>query len=157
MFETNKKELVHIVLAHSYIVFFASFLIGFLIDLFWPTRLSVPYLQETGFFLLIIGTAIIFWAQEASHQLSVKRICTADGICADDFSKGPYKFIRSPTHLGLFLMIIGAGFLFNSISITCMTLVAFFLTRSFFIPKQEALLEEKYGEHYLTYKAKVKM
>lgn len=155
--ESSKKDLVHIILAHSYLVFFASFLIGFFIDLFWPMRLSIPYLEEIGFFLVIIGTAIIFWAQHSSRKLSVKRICTADGVCSDDFSKGPYKFVRSPTHFGIFFMIIGAGFMFNSISIVIMTLLAFFLTRYFFLPKEEFLLSEKYGEHYRAYKAKVKV
>lgn len=153
----DKSFLVHIVLGHSYLVYFATLLLGLLIDTAWDVRFDVPALMPIGFGLLFIGPALIMWAQHTSHMLAVKQITTEDqGTHTHDFYRGPYVFTRSPTHLGLFLMIIGLGFLFNSISIVCTTVVAFVLTKVFFLSKEEALLEEKYGEEYCEYKKQVR-
>lgn len=152
----DKSFLVHAVLGHSYLVYFATFLLGLLIDTRWTPRFDAPFLMPIGFVLLFVGPALILWAQYTSHKLAVKQITIDPATFVQDFLKGPYTFTRSPTHLGLFLMIIGLGFLFDSISIIATTVLAFVLTKVFFLPKQEQLLDEKYGQEYQAYKEKVK-
>ncbi len=157
MFKIDKTNLIHVVLGHSYMVYFLSLLIGLTIDVFWQFRFDWVGAQFLGGALLVLGPILILWAQNTSHQLAVKRICDVHGICTDDFHKGPYAFTRSPTHLGLFIMIIGFGFLLCSVSIIVTTLLAFVLTRTIFLSKEELLLEEKYGEPYRLYKQEVKL
>lgn len=151
----NKSFLVHTVLGHSYLVYFATLLLGLLIDTKFALRFQLPFLTSIGFVLLFVGPALILWAQHTSHKLAVKQITINPTTLVRDFLKGPYTFSRSPTHLGLFLMIIGLGFLFNSISIVATTILAFILTKYIFVPKQESLLGEKYGEEYRAYKKQV--
>ena len=153
----NKSFLVHIVLGHSYMVYFATFLAGLLIDTKWAFRFNAPFLVPVGFALLFVGPALILWAQHTSHMLAVKQVTTDKQPAKHDFLRGPYVFTRSPTHLGLFIMIIGLGFLFNSISIVTTTVIAFILTRVFFLAKEESLLQEKYGEEYTQYKNQVRL
>ncbi len=152
----DKSFLVHTVLGHSYMVYFATFLVGLLIDTFWRARFNLPFLMPIGFILMFIGPVLILWAQYTSHRLAVKQILEEIKTHAHDFTCGPYAFTRSPTHLGLFIMIIGLGFLFNSISIVVTTVLAFVLTKIFFLSKEESLLEEKYGEEYGEYKKRVR-
>ncbi len=152
----DKSFLVHTVLGHSYLVYFVTLLFGLLIDTKWTVRFSVPYLPPIGFVLLFVGPALILWAQYTSHKLAVKQIVKNPETSVHDFIRGPYMFTRSPTHLGLFLMIIGLGFLFNSVSIVTTTLLAFLITKTIFLTKEEKLLEEKYGEEYQKYKEQVK-
>ncbi len=152
----DKSFLVHTVLGHSYLVYFATFLLGLLIDTKFALRFDAPFLTPVGFVLMFIGPALILWAQHTSHKLAVKQITVDPTTHTHDFFRGPYTFSRSPTHLGLFLMIIGLGFLFNSISIVVTTLIAFVITKVFFLPKEEKLLQEKYGDEYKQYKNQVK-
>ncbi len=156
MWNVNKSFLVHIVLAHSYLVYFASLLFGLAIDVYWPIRIDIPGLEILGTLLIFAGPLLIFWAQNTSHKMAVKQICSREGVCVDDFYKGPYTFTRSPTHLGIFLMVIGFGFIMCSISIILTTTIAFILTRYVFVKKEERILEDKYGEPYRLYKTRVK-
>ena len=153
--QINKQSLVHVVLGHSYLVYFASLILGLLIDTVWSVRFHAPYLSYIGFVLLFGGPLIIVWAQQTSHRLAVKQITQHIHTQTDDFHRGPYRFTRSPTHWGLFLMIIGLGLILNSVSIVETTMIAFVLTRIFFLSKEESLLAEKYGVDYKDYKSKV--
>lgn len=153
----DKTFLVHTVLGHSYLVYFVTFMIGLLIDTKWALHFDAPFLMPVGFVLLFLGPLLILWAQHTSHALAVKQIEGSTETRTHDFFHGPYVFTRSPTHMGLFLMIIGLGFLFNSVSIVTTTVVAFILTRVFFLSKEESLLEEKYGDEYREYKKQVKL
>ena len=157
MFRINKSFLVHVVLGHSYLVYFASLIVGLIVDTIWPNHMTASFLIPIGFICLFLGPALIVWAQYTSHQLAVKQVTTNNATRTHDFYKGPYMFTRSPTHFGLFIMVIGVGFVFGSIAIIATTLIAFILTRTLFLSKEEAILEEKYGDEYREYKEKVRL
>ena len=157
MLKINKSFLVHTVLGHSYLVYFASLIVGLLVDFKWKLHYDVPFLIPLGYALLFLGPALIVWAQSTSNTLAAHQLIEKKSTSHSDFYKGPYMFTRSPTHLGLFVMIIGLGFIFNSFAIVSMTLVAFVLTKIFFLKKEEEILSEKYGQEYEEYKAKVQL
>jgi protein-S-isoprenylcysteine O-methyltransferase Ste14 len=157
MVRINKSFLVHTVLGHSYLVYFASLILGMLIDLKWALHFDLPALIPLGYALLFLGPALIIWAQHTSNVLAARQLIEQKDTRTHDFFKGPYMFTRSPTHLGLFTMIIGLGFIFNSFAIVSTTLLAFVLTKIFFLRKEEELLSEKYGQEYEDYKAKVQL
>src|SRR3989338_51945 len=107
----SKKHTVHHVLTHSYLIFFFGLLLGLATDLFYPLRLLSPELSvRLGLTLIFLSPLLILWAQYTSHQLRAKK----DPLCQDDFCRGPYRFSKNPTHLGLALMILGFGVLVNS-------------------------------------------
>jgi protein-S-isoprenylcysteine O-methyltransferase Ste14 len=151
----NKNYLVHVVLGHSYLVYFATLILGLLMDLAWPVHFHLPVLEYVGIVLLLGGPLLIIWAQSTSHNLAVKQTVTETKTTEHDFYRGPYTFTRSPTHLGLFTMVLGLGLIFNSIWILITTIIAFVLTRFVFLRKEEILLEDKYGKEYAEYKDKV--
>ncbi|MCE9548822.1 hypothetical protein K8Q98_00245 [Candidatus Nomurabacteria bacterium] len=162
MQELSKKEsdlgvvfsgkTVHRVLAHSYGLYFLLFLLGFFLSLAFPIKiLSSAITRPSGFILLVLASILIFWAQHTSRNLDKK-----DELKKESFCRGPYRYTRSPTHLGLFLLFFGFGVLINSFFIMLTTLVSFFVTKFIFVNKQEAILTEKYGAPYLEYKKAVK-
>jgi protein-S-isoprenylcysteine O-methyltransferase Ste14 len=158
MITINRQSLVHTVLGHSYIFFFFSLLVGFLLDLVIPLRFDGLWAEWLGLFFIVVGPMVIFWAQQTSQKMHTKVICNLDSkICEDDFFQGPYKFTRSPTHLGIFIMLIGLGLIMFSTWIITTTMVSYFITRYIFIHKEEKLLEEKYGDAYLVYKSRVRI
>ena len=145
------KQKVHRVLAQSYIIYFILFLFGVYLDLIFHFKLFTnPIIVVLGIPLLAFGTFLIFWAQKTSNSLHKK------AISKENFCRGPYCYTRSPTHWGLFFLVIGFGIVINAVFVVLFTLVAFMVTRLIFLDKQEKILEEKYGTHYAEYKKLVK-
>ncbi len=144
-------ESTHRVLANSYISYFSVFVLGLAVHLFY----SVPIYKDEvasylGLVFIVLATLLIFWAQNTSRNLDTTN------LNIDIFRKGPYYFTRMPTHLGLFLLIVGFGLVINSLFVVLFTFVYFILGKFSFIKKQEAILLKKYGDHYIEYKKLVR-
>lgn len=150
--KVHPKHEVHGVLAHSYIIYFLVLVIGVLLDLSFPDKIfATSIMMPTGFLILILATLIIFWSQHTSRKLDATPTITKETFC-----KGPYCYTRTPTHWGLFLLILGFGFILNAFFVIVLTVISFIISKMFFLKKQEAILEDKYGTPYLEYKKIVK-
>jgi protein-S-isoprenylcysteine O-methyltransferase Ste14 len=146
-----QKGKVHRVLAYSYSVFFALFLLGVCLDLIFNFKVSNnPLMAPVGIFFLILGTLLVTWAQKISRSLN------KENISKETFFHGPYKYTRSPTHWGLFLLMLGLGMTLNAFFVILFSLLSFVFSKFTFLAKQEKLLEEKYGSPYREYKNLVK-
>ena len=104
-----------------------------------------------GAIFLIFGTCLIFWAQKSSLDLN------KENMSKETFYHGPYRYTRSPTHFGLFLLILGFGIMTNALFIIIFSIISFILTKFILIKKEEKILAEKYGAPYLEYKKSVKL
>ena len=143
---------VHRILAHSYSVYFLLFLIGVLLDIVFQFKIfESNILVPTGAALLIFATLLILWAQRTSRDLKISN------LSKETFCRGPYCYTRSPTHWGLFLLMLGFGIIANAFFVVLFTIIAFFLTRFTFLKKEEQALAETYGSPYLEYKKSVKL
>src|SRR5450432_2797936 len=70
--------------------------------------------------------------------------------------KGPYRFTRNPIYLGMTALYTGIAILANTLwPILLLPGVLFVMTRGV-IEHEEAYLEQKFGEQYVTYKEKVR-
>ena len=145
------KNRVHHVLAHSYLFYFVLFLFALLVNFVFPVKLFSSF-NGSYFSMspLILGTLIILWAQMSSHKLQ------KENMTIETFLGGPYRYTRIPTHLGLFLLMVGLGLAVNSLFIFLFAFVFLVITKLTFIRKEENILTEKYGEPYLEYKKIVK-
>jgi len=149
--QKHKHHNVHGSLAFSYIIYFIALLIGIMVSMMFPVRLFHASLMGTvGFLLIFIASILIIWA-----QLSTAPIFKRTEITIDHFYKGPYKYTRSPTHFGLFLAMLGFGFISNAFFVIIFAFIAYLITRFTFLKKQEEGLEKNFGEPYLKYKDKV--
>lgn len=145
------KNKVHKVLAHSYFFSFILFLFSLFLDFIFPLKIFEDYsFSWFGILFLFFGTILVLWAQKSS--LSIPK----ENMSKESFCRGPYRYMRSPTHFGLFLLIFGFGVVVNSFFIIFFALISFFITKFFFLKKEESILEQKYGVHYLEYKKTVK-
>ena len=133
-----------------------AFVMGLAIDQllplrFVPARVSAPWI---GSILFAIGFALTIWAtatmRKAGTQIRTSQPTTAI------VKSGPYRFTRNPIYFGMFLGLIGLAIGFDSLWILAM-FVPFFLTiRYGVVAREEAYLERKFGEDYLSYKADVR-
>jgi len=69
---------------------------------------------------------------------------------------GPYKYVRNPMYIGGFILLIGFGLYFSSLSILILSVILFFLFHLFVIFVEEPQLTKRFGESYLRYKKTVK-
>lgn len=149
-----RKETVHFVLLHSYLIFLFAVILGVVFDTVIKREIfSNSVYHYVGFFMLIISSIIIYWAQSTSANYQ-QRVHKKEG--RSHFEFGPYRFLRSPTHFGLFVLTLGFALIINSLFSVIFTFIAYIITKLFFLKKEEKLLEKKYGEVYRDYKKKVK-
>jgi len=154
MFHINPKNLVHIVLGHSYLLFFLGLLVGSFGDLYLPVHFANGDLKFIGALFIFVGPLLILWAQKTSSKTRKLRY-EGDSVI-DTFARGPYAFTRSPTHYGIGIMVFGYSLIVGSVWLVLSTLLTFVISKIFFLKKEEKILVEKYGEKYDDYKKKVK-
>ncbi len=157
--ETQKNPglSVHQILAQGYLIYLAAIVVGFGASYLWPETLSFPFESPFGFVLIVLGTLVIYWAQYATGSTSAKRNIQEAVITKEHFFVGPYKYSRSPTQYGLFLMAFGLALLYGSLYMTITTAIALLVGKFFIIPHEEKNLARRYGQPYLEYKKEVRL
>ncbi len=147
-----RPGMVHFVLSRSYVMFLAAIVIGSIFHIAFPVKIfSGTGYSYFGFAMIIIGSLLICWAQSTSGH--TQREMEKSGM--RNFISGPYRYSRSPTHVGLTIMILGLSFVLNSLSIAVFTIAASIITKLVFLREEETLLEKRYGQPYRDYKKKV--
>ncbi|MBP6908273.1 MAG: isoprenylcysteine carboxylmethyltransferase family protein [Candidatus Pacebacteria bacterium] len=151
--KADSSYAIHMVLSHSYTMFMLALVAGLVLHLVFeiPLFVSGAY-QYLGVVLIIIGTYLVWWAQSTTRKTKQEMSQTQP---SRDFARGPYKYSRNPTHIGLTLTTLGLGLILNSFFIFVVTIIASLISKYIFIKKEEALLEEKYGDEYREYKKTV--
>ena len=149
--EKEARHLVHHTLAHSYTVYFFVLLFGVALDMLFPIKIFNSTHMNIGLVLLVLSSVLIVWAQRSSNHLA-----KVEEVQKHHFNRGPYKYTRTPTHWGLFFLVLGFGLLINAFFITVLTVVSFFITKFVFVKDQENILERRYGEAYNEYKKSVR-
>jgi protein-S-isoprenylcysteine O-methyltransferase Ste14 len=149
--DTIRTSRVHKVLANAYLTYFLALFLGLILSAIFPARIFTDScLLNWSAVLLILSTALIFWAQKSTRKFN------KENVTKNSFKKGPYKYTMHPTSLGLFLSMFSFGVIINSIFVILFAFVSFLLSRLIFIKKEEDILIKKYGHAYLEYKKDVK-
>ncbi len=149
----GESKTVHEVLARSYLSFFVFCTIGIFFDLFFPLNFFVPSLWIPAVSCLVVGPAIIAWAQYSSHHFA-KDLLKGKKLTVDSFMNGPYQFVRNPTQIGLVILVLGYSLITSSAMLFAATLIAVLISNYYF-RTHEKILEDKYGEPYKQYKKAV--
>lgn len=147
--------IVHVLLSHSYAVFFLAVVLGVIFDIIFPIHIFNGVIYEyTGLVLLVAGSLLIYWAQHTtSKAASTTKPLERD---INFFLHGPYRYTRNPTNFGLTLAILGFSLVIHSLFSVIFILITYFISKLVFIKKQDSILEERYGSAFVDYKKKVK-
>lgn len=149
--EQHPKHKIHHLLAHSYYIYFFGLILGVLFDLYINISIFNAFYGEIlGFILLFLGTFLVVWAQGSSLKLHM------NSLTKESFCRGPYCYTRTPTHYGLFFLVVGLSFVLNAFFLCLFAILSFLITKILFVKKQEIILSERYGQPYIEYKEKVK-
>ena len=69
---------------------------------------------------------------------------------------GPFRFTRNPLYVGMTLIYGGSSMLANALPAALLLPLVLHLMRHGVIEREEAYLERKFGEEYLSYKERVR-
>lgn len=156
MDEMQKKNTISHLSSYSTIVFAFALMISVLLDVVYPLKfLSEPWNRYLGLAVVVLGTLIVFWAENIGRKYSHKR---KKGEITDvsHISKGVYSYTRNPKYVGLGVLLIGLGIILNSVFVTLSAFVSILVIHFFFLHKEEELLAKRHGAIYHEYEKKVK-
>ena len=71
---------------------------------------------------------------------------------------GPYRYSRNPMVAGVFVLLFGLGFAFNSISLVCLFTPLYVLAHAWELKEiEEPELAKRLGEEYIEYRSRTPM
>lgn len=143
MLQMNKKILPPI-------VFLALFLMTIGVHIFAPIkRVLYPPVNYLGVFLILFGFALIGWAYLiflGSHT-TIKPYEKPTTL----HREGPFRFSRNPMYLGMVIILLGSSTLLGTATTFIFPGIFFIIIDTVFIPTEEKILEETFGNRYLAY------
>ncbi len=140
----------HAVLTESYMSYLVLLVPAIIISSYYPISTKLLIFLPLGVFLLMAAPLLIMWAQNSSENFN--KIKEKGSLTVADFMHGPYRYLRFPTHMGLFLLIIGLATVMGSWVILIAGLLSQVISHTLFLTKEDKLMVEKYGQPYLDYK-----
>ena len=139
-------------------VYVALFLVGLILERFWRIPIvgdvRAPLLSIFGLALVGLGVFVTAWGMLTfrRYKTSILPFRPAAALAMT----GPYRFTRNPMYLGMTVAAIGGGVWLNSLWVLVLLVPALAVMRWHVIAREEAYLEQKFGEPYREYKRRVR-
>jgi protein-S-isoprenylcysteine O-methyltransferase Ste14 len=136
----------------AYVVGFGA---GYLLHRIVPIRISTsgPW-RVPGWALIASGGAVMLSALVTFRRAGTTPNPTKPAAALA--LGGPYRFTRNPMYLGWVLAYVGGALLVNAVWPLLLLPVVIAVVQRMFIEKEERYLEQKFGEGYRRYKARVR-
>jgi protein-S-isoprenylcysteine O-methyltransferase Ste14 len=134
--------------------FFICLIISALLFYAVPLSQIIHYpFNLLGFLFFIVGAGLNIW----TDQLLKKNKTTVRPFekPAVLIQTGPFQLSRNPMYLGMALLLLGFGIILGSVTSFIGIILFVFAMESLFIPDEERILLEQFGEEYEAYKKKV--
>ncbi len=145
---------------HSYFWQTSDFLaalaitIGFAVEMQQPTTLDLPFNMPIGILLWFFGLMIILATKSQFKKHAQK---SSPGHAPDMLiTEGVFKYSRNPIYVGMVVIVVGFGVLFDSWWLVGSSLLAAVLMHFILIKPEEKFLEETFKEEFSNYKKKVR-
>jgi protein-S-isoprenylcysteine O-methyltransferase Ste14 len=124
--------------------------LGLLLHRLYPLR-AFRRKKETGAGWLLVSAGVLAaaWASAAAGEMDIENPNRL--LC-----RGPYAFSRHPMYTAWTMVYSGLLLVLNSLWLVFLLPVLLFYTHRFAVLPEERSLEEKFGEEYLQYAARVR-
>lgn len=141
---------IHFTLAQSYLAYFVCSIVGLFADTLIGFDVHLPFANPITLICFAIGALLIVWAQYMSRHFGKGGDLSSDPY----FRRGPYRYMRNPTHLGMVILVTGYTVVSGSLIFFAVTVIGYIISNILF-HKYERILGKTYGEQYEEYQAKV--
>ncbi len=144
-----------IVVASPTMIFAGGLVLGFGLDMMWPaTFLPEGWSLPLGLIVIFVAVNIKLFA--AREMVRVKTHLDIRKPATDIATSGIYGMSRNPLYIGMILLNIGIGCIVNSVWIFLLSAGLAAALQKGVVEPEETYLEQKFGDKYLRYKAKVR-
>ena len=150
------RTLLGVIFFFTYLALFI--IISLLVDNFlrFPKPAPISLSIVTSIPILVIGVLINLWS--TLHFIKAKGTPSPFNPPRKLVTSGPYTYIRHPQGTSWFIIFIGLGVLFQSISLLFIFTPIFILLSVLNVKKiEEPELEKRFGKDYIEYKKNVSM
>lgn len=137
------------------IIYFGAVAMGFLTDWLWPLTLLPNAVQYVlgGLVIVVSGAIMPFVMREFSRA---QTHFDARKPVTNLIVTGPFQFSRNPSYLALALLCVGIAIISDTVWIIVWLIPATLVADYGIIRREESFLEDKFGDAYRIYKAKVR-
>lgn len=142
---------------HPAVIVFGCLLLSALARNTWHLSLdaeSLSVLRYVGVALVVIGVATLVLAY--SSMARAKTTIDPNVHTSKIVTSGIYAYSRNPIYLGWFVLIAGRALMSASVLALLVAATMLLLLYWAVIVEEEAYLESKFGEEYLSYKKRVR-
>lgn len=137
-------------------VLFLFFLGGLLLLHFYlPLRLLFTFpVTLLGIGLVLLGVWLNLRANDvlSQHGTSVEPFKRPTALV----TVGPFRFSRNPVYLSAVLQLLGVALFLGSLSPLLVPLLWLLVLDRIYVPQEEAVLQETFGDAYRTYRQRVR-
>jgi protein-S-isoprenylcysteine O-methyltransferase Ste14 len=146
------------VVARPPLLFLAGLLLGFVLDRLLPVPFPVPGIDPIRWLmassLILIGLAL--FAAAVRNFLRAETPLPTNQPTRALVTTSIHGWTRNPVYLGMFLVYGGTGIAARSPWILILTLPLAITIRYGVVAREEAFLEQRFGDAYREYKARVR-
>lgn len=137
------------------LIYAGVLLVGILLSLAFPVSFLprlVTWIAGAACVLLpfLLGFAALGAMRRAGTSVNPYRPTTAV------LTGGPFRLTRNPMYLAMAIQYVGLALLFNALWAIALLPVALVVVHFTVIQREERYLEQKFGEQYRNYKARVR-
>ena len=143
------------VIALPPLIYATAFVLGLLLHLAFPVHfLPSTLVRWLGPLFILISGLIVVSAlralRRAQTTFDVSKPTTAI------VTEGPFRYSRNPMYVSLTLLYLGVTCWMNALWILLLVVPLLVVIQRGVIAREEAYLERKFGEVYLSYKSRVR-
>jgi protein-S-isoprenylcysteine O-methyltransferase Ste14 len=136
------------------VLLFISLLLIILFYFVIPGYNTIPFPYNlSGLVIAVIGFTIMGKARDLYRKYGTTLAFDRSSHLIDE---GIFRKTRNPMYIGMFLLLFGLGVFSTNIFSLLTSLVFLGLIHLYFIPLEEKLMHESFGQEYLVYKKKVR-
>jgi len=135
--------------------FYTYLIISVLLHYVFPVKqiINKPFIYA-GIIFIIIGIMFNILADKIFKKQ--KTTVKPDQKPTSLIVHGPFRISRNPMYLGMTLFLIGAGIYLGSITSFIGVILFIAAMEFYFIPDEERMMKEAFGEDFENYKRKVR-
>ncbi len=132
-----------------------GFVLGLACDWAWPWPLGLyEYVLPAGILLAVVVVVAVVTLLRAFSRHDTSADPNEEVTAIVD--TGPFRFSRNPAYVAAGLLQAVLGLLFNNVWVLLTIIPAMIVIHYVVVLREEAYLEEKFGQEYLDYKARVR-
>ena len=135
--------------------FFIYLILSALLHYILPIVEIIKYpFNWLGFLFFLFGGILNIWPDQLFKKY--KTTVKPDEKPLSLIQTGPFRISRNPMYLGMALLLIGIGFVLGSVTSFAGFIIFVMAMEISFIPQEEKMLAEQFGEEFESYKKKVR-